>query len=133
MRTIYEGRRSCYAKREGLYVKRFPSKGVSSYGQAVAIATLICYDYHRRRTYDGSRCVEEVMNKELFERRLNFLIMLAGRHSKALEGKVRRLVHYCLKHRKPPKRDALRALKLLKVKDEEGEKVLARIRRWLRR
>jgi len=133
MRTIYEGSRSCWAKREGLYVRRSPNKGISSYGQAVAIATLVCYDYHRRRTYDGSRCVKEGMNKELFERRLNFLIMLAGRHSRRLEERVRKLVRYCLKHKKPPKREALKALKLLKARSKEGEEVLARIKRWLRK
>lgn len=130
MRSIYEGRESCWARREGLYVRRHPGRGISSFEQAVAIATLVCYDHHRRRTY-GHKCVREGMSRELFERRLNFLIMLAGKHSRRLEERVRKLVRHCMRHGKPPKRMALKALKLLKARSREGEDTLARIRRWL--
>ncbi len=131
MRSIYEGRNSCYALKRKVYVKRFPGKGIRSLAQAAAIASLLLWDYRRKRTFNHE-CREVGMTKELFEKRLDFLVLLAERHSSKLAEEVRKLVKYVLRHEKIPKRLVPKVLKLLKSKGE-GKELKERIRRWLSR
>jgi len=49
--TIYQGPDSCYARREGIYVKRARRPGIDTLAEAAAIAKLILRDLKRGYTY----------------------------------------------------------------------------------
>ncbi|NPA97059.1 MAG: hypothetical protein GXO32_05605 [Crenarchaeota archaeon] len=139
MPPIYVGKNSHYANRFGLYVARGRGKGVSSLGKALAIAALVCFDYHRKKTVNHRDRVVR-MSRKLFEKRLNFLVLLAAKHSERLERSVSRLVEFCERHRHPPSKviESRRALRTyhvvaryLRAVNERGEEVRREVLRWL--
>jgi len=69
------GPRSCYAIKEGFYVK---GDGVN-YNTGLAILTLIHRDYRRGWTYDHE-CRRIPMSVELAYKRLRYLIPLCKKH-----------------------------------------------------
>ena len=77
--AIYMGRGSCYARREGIYVKDRPREGVNVDQEALAIIYLIMRDLRRGKTYDD-RCRVIRMTRKLAKRRINYLIALAKKH-----------------------------------------------------
>jgi len=141
MPPVYVGKNSHYAQTFGLYIRRGREKGVSSLSKAMAIAALICFDYHRKRTVNHRDRVVR-MSRKLFEKRLEFLKALAAEHSEKLERSVSRLVEFCLEHRHPPRvvRDGRRALRtvmvverMLRAVDRRGEELKRELIQWLRR
>jgi len=88
---IYLGPQSCYAKREGIYVKPARHKGVDTYNEALGIIYLIWRDLRRGWTYDQS-CKKIRMTWSLAERRLLFLLRLAQYHRMPLKYR-RKLEH----------------------------------------
>ena len=103
--TVYEGPDSCYAELEGRYVKRVGWSGLDALREAVAIARLILRDYRRGFTYKQGSCEKIPMTRDLFSKRLHFLVFLARRHGAPEEvvDAVRRLVRYLLRREKLPK------------------------------
>ncbi len=102
---VYQGKNSCYAKREGYYVKRIREPGIDTLREAAAIARLILRDYRRGYTYKQGSCEKIQMTRDLFEKRLRFLVFLAKRHGAPEEvvEAVKRLVGYALRRGKLPK------------------------------
>ena len=95
---VYQGPRSCYARREGLYVRRARRPGIDTLGEAAAIAALILRDLKRGYTYEGRSCKRVKMTRKLAARRLNFLRLLARKHGapKRVVRAVDSLVEYVL-------------------------------------
>ncbi|BAA79706.1 hypothetical protein APE_0730 [Aeropyrum pernix ovoid virus 1] len=77
---VYQGPKSCYARKEGVYVRRARRPGIDTLAEAAAIAKLILRDLRRGYTYENRSCKRIKMTKELAVRRLNFLKLLARRH-----------------------------------------------------
>ena len=107
-RNIYEGPKSCYALKEGIYV---PGKGVNA-ETAIGILYLILRDLKRGWTYNHS-CQRIPMTPTLFVRRATYLIALCHKHTRdPVECRyVDKLVHYVLKHKRLPP-EALRKLRI---------------------
>ena len=89
MADIYQGPDSCYAKREGVYVR---GRGVNA-GNVNQYIRLILRDLRRGWTYNHS-CRRIRMTPRLAARRLKFLVTLAEKHSPSdveyVERRVRR-------------------------------------------
>ncbi len=103
--AVYQGPGSCYARREGRYVKWVEWSGLGALRAAAAIARLILRDYRRGYTYEQGTCRRIRMDHDLFEKRLRFLVFLARVHGappKVVDA-VERLVRYVLRHKKLPK------------------------------
>ncbi len=100
MRNIYLGPRSCYARREGIYVK---GEGVTSVRVAAGILYLLLRDLRRGWSYDH-RCRKVRVTRRLFEERARFLAILAGRHGASgwVRAAIEKLVEYTLEHRRLP-------------------------------
>ena len=101
---VYQGPRSCYARREGLYVRRARRPGIDTFAEAAAIARLILRDLKRGYTYENGSCRRIRMTRELAARRLNFLKLLARRHGapKRVARAVDKLVDYVLENWRLP-------------------------------
>ncbi|HID41693.1 MAG TPA: hypothetical protein EYP33_06025 [Pyrodictium sp.] len=104
--SVYMGRNSCYARKEGIYVRRIRGKGIDTAKEAVAILKLILRDLRRGRTYEQSTCREIKMTRELFIQRVDYVPVLAKRHGAGKEtlDAIRRLTEYVKKHGKLPKK-----------------------------
>ena len=104
MRSIYLGRSSAYAVREGVYVKDVRKEGIDVFSEAAGIAYLVLRDYRRGYTYDhyGKKIK---MSRELFMRRLRFIIPLARKHgaTKSTLKRIYALVKFVAKRNKLPK------------------------------
>ena len=113
---VYQGRDSCMARREGLYVRRIKHPGVDTVDEAVALAYMCVRDLRRGYTYDNETCRKIRMTGELFKRRVKYIYTLAVKHgASARELQViRRLVNYVLKHRRMPKTVAGRSVEAVK-------------------
>ncbi len=96
---VYQGPRSCYARREGLYVRRARRPGIDTLAEAAAIARLILRDLRRGYTYEDRTCRKIRMTRRLAVRRLNFLRLLARRHRapRRVADAVDSLVEYVLR------------------------------------
>ena len=103
---VYQGRNSCYAIHEGIYVRRLERKGIDTVAEAAGILYLIVRDYRRHRTYEQGTCREIPMDKELFEKRVNYVYTLAKRWKAGPKElvKIRRLVRFVLEHKRLPKK-----------------------------
>ncbi|AQQ75447.1 hypothetical protein JdFRA1000001_14c [uncultured archaeal virus] len=104
--SVYQGRGSCLAKREGKYIRRVSSPGIDTVAEAVALAYAVLRDYRRGYTYDPkNNCRKIKMTNELFKKRLRYIYVLAKKHGaskKELET-IKRLIRYVAKKRKLPK------------------------------
>jgi len=76
-RNIYQGKGSCYALKEGVFI---PGGGVNQDTLPSFIA-LILRDLERGYTYDNSDCRRIRMTEDLALKRLNYLVALSRRHS----------------------------------------------------
>lgn len=106
MTNIYLGSDSCYAKKEGIYVKPIQHPGIDTITEASGILFLVLRDYRRHRTYAHVQCREIPMNHELFVKRATYVIPLSKKHgaSKREQKVIEKLVEYVLKHKKMPKK-----------------------------
>lgn len=116
MPNVYQGPRSCYARREGRYVRRVGRTGIDTLAEAAAIAYLILRDYRRGWTYDRESCRRIPMTEELFRARLRGLIRYSSIHlerlvrrrriqastAKAIHSRVKRLAEYVARSRRLP-------------------------------
>ncbi len=95
---VYQGKNSCYAKREGVYVRRARRPGIDTLAEAAAIAKLILRDLKRGYTYENGSCRKIRMTRKLAVRRLNFLKLLVRRRGapKRIVEAVDMLVDYVL-------------------------------------
>ncbi len=111
---IYQGRDSCYALREGIYVKRIEKPGIDTISEAVGIAYLILRDYRRGWTYDHE-CHKQPMDHELFMKRLRYIATLAKRHgaTKAELRRIKKIIKYVAKYKRLPKQLLKRAKKII--------------------
>jgi len=104
--AVYQGADSCYARREGVYVKRVRRPGIDTLREAAGILRLILRDYRRGWTYEQGTCRKIRMSRRLFEERVRFVKFLARQHGakgETLEA-IDRLVDYVLEHKRLPKR-----------------------------
>ena len=102
---VYLGADSCYAKREGVYVRRVGHPGIDTIQEAVGILYLILLDLRRGWTYDPRNgCRKIRMTVGLFERRVNYVVPLAERHgaSRREIDIIRGYCDYVLEHRRMP-------------------------------
>ncbi|MEB2836103.1 MAG: hypothetical protein GSR80_000119 [Desulfurococcales archaeon] len=101
---VYQGKNSCYARREGVYVRKARRPGVDTLAEAAAIARLILRDLKRGYTYENGTCRKVKMSKSLAVRRLNFLKLLARRHGapRRVVEAVDSLVEYVLREWRLP-------------------------------
>ena len=115
-RPIYLGPDSCYAYREGIYVKPKGHPGIDTIAEALGILYLILRDKRRGWSYDDKGpCRRIRMGHELFVKRVNYVSVLAKKH-----GATRRELHvidyladYVKKHSRLPRgygRKARRAI-----------------------
>ena len=104
--SVYQGANSCYALNEQIYVRRLRRPGVDTLKEASGILKLILRDYRRGWTYRQGDCKKIRMTRELFEKRVNFIKLLARRHGARGEvlKAIDRLVDYVLNHRRLPSR-----------------------------
>ena len=106
-RPIYQGRDSCYALREGMYVKRVEKLGIDTIGEAAGILRLICRDKRRGWTYDDDcGCCKVRMTESLFEKRAVYVKTLAVKHG-ATERELKiidNMIDYVLRHHRLPKK-----------------------------
>lgn len=109
---VYQGHNSCYAIHEGIYVRRLRRKGIDTIAEAAGILYLIVRDYRRHRTYEQRTCREIEMNRELFEKRVNYVYTLARRWKAGPRelAKIKRLVRFVLKHKRLPKDPKIKKL-----------------------
>ena len=115
-RPIYQGRNSCYAIKEGVYVPDIREEGIDTVTEAVAIAYLILRDYRMGYTYDHNKCRKIPMDLKLFNKRMFYLKPLAIRH-KASPSALRRIqviIYYVTKYKRMPKSLLSRARKALR-------------------
>lgn len=103
---VYQGRNSCTARREGIYVRRVERPGIDTIDEAVALAYMCVRDLRRGYTWDNDTCEKIKMTSGLFERRVNYIYTLAVKHgaSKAELKVIDKLVEFVLRHRRLPKR-----------------------------
>ena len=101
---VYQGRRSCYALNEGMYVKRIGRKGIDTVYEAIAILYLILRDKKRGWTYEQGTCKRIVMSEQLFKQRVSFVPQLAKFHNapREVREKIEQIANYVLKNRKLP-------------------------------
>ena len=100
------GHNSCYARREGIYVRRVGRPGIDTVAEAAGILYLIVRDLRRGWTYDDDRgCRKVRMGKELFVERTNYVRVLARRHGAGPHtlDVIDRLVEYVLASGRLPK------------------------------
>lgn len=119
MVNVYQGPNSWYARKEGFYVKRIERPGIDTIREAVAILSLILRDAHRGWTYDRETGHKVRMTKQLFVRRVKYILTLAKKHgATANELKIIRMyIGYTLKRGKLPKHAKSLAEKMIvKVK-----------------
>ena len=104
MPNVYQGPKSCYARREGIYVKKARRPGIDTLAEAAAIARLILRDLRRGHTYENGTCRKIRMTRRLAVRRLNFLKLLARRHGapRRVVEAVDSLVEYVLREWRLP-------------------------------
>ena len=104
--SVYQGANSCYALNEQRYVERVRKPGIDTLREAAGILKLILRDYRRGWTYRQGDCKKIRMTRELFEKRVNFIKLLARRHGAkgAVLDTIDRLVDYVLEHKRLPKR-----------------------------
>lgn len=109
---VYQGHNSCYAIHEGIYVRRLRRKGIDTVAEAAGILYLIVRDYRRHRTYEQRTCREIPMDKELFEKRVNYVYTLARRWKAGPRelAKIKRLVKFVLENKRLPKNKNIRKL-----------------------
>lgn len=98
-RNIYEGPRSCYAIREGVYAY---GKGVNL-RTGVSILYLILRDLERGWTYDHN-CRPIRMDYRLFVRRARYLYPLCLKHAgdKTECRVLKNIIEYAIKHHRLP-------------------------------
>ena len=136
--AVYQGRDSNYAKVFGLYVKRLRRPGVDTLKEALALATMVCFDYKRGITVDNDAPRKIRMTRSLFEQRLRFIKRLQIYHDapEAVREKTDRIIDFCLKHRRPPKRIewhgrrySVKGIvrKMLVAVNDEGEKLKEKV------
>jgi len=104
---VYQGRGSCWARRDGVYVLRVRRPGIDTVAEAAGILYLILEDFRRGWTYDPDRnCRKIRMSEELFERRARYVYTLANRHGagKHALAAIDRLVQYVISKGRLPKR-----------------------------
>ena len=104
--SVYQGKDSCYARREGVYVRRVRRKGIDTVWEAVGILYLILRDLRRGFTYRQGDCRVIRMSGRLFARRVSYVPVLAKRHGageKELE-RIRRLARFVLSKKRLPRR-----------------------------
>ena len=101
---VYQGRNSCYARKEGIYVRRIARPGVDTVAEAVALAHMCVRDYRRGWTYEQGTCRKIKMSLTLFKKRVRFILRLAKLHgaSKHEINVIEKLVKYVLKYKKLP-------------------------------
>jgi len=106
MTNIYLGKNSCYARKEGIYVKPIAHPGIDTVTEAAGILYLVLRDYHRHKTYAHVKCREIYMSKDLFVKRATYVIALSKKHgaSKREQRIIERLVEYVLRRKKLPKK-----------------------------
>lgn len=95
---IYSGPRSCYARREGVYV----AAGPMDLAKAAAHLYLHLRDMERGWTY-GRGCEEVEMTEELFEARSRYLIEICEKQGGRDCGEVEELVVEVLRSLALPK------------------------------
>jgi len=78
---------SCYAKKEGIYVRRIARTGIDTIAEAKALAYLVLRDYRRGWTYDKYDCRKIPMSHDLFKKRLQGILSYAGKHTDDLVEK----------------------------------------------
>jgi len=102
--SVYQGEKSCYARKEGIYVRKARKPGIDTLGEAAAISYLILRDLKRGYTYENKTCRKIKMTEKTAIRRLVFLKFLARRHKapKDIIHAVDYLVEYVIKHQKLP-------------------------------
>ena len=103
---VYQGRNSCFAKKEGKYVRRIEHPGIDTIQEAVALAYAVLRDYRRGYTYDADNSCRKIkMTSELFKKRVRYIYTLARKHraSKRELKIIKKLVDYVIKHRRLPK------------------------------
>lgn len=113
---IYQGHNSCYAKREGIYVKRVRKPGIDTLAEAAAILKLVLRDYRRGWTYDDDcGCCIIPMDLELFKRRARYVVTLAHKHGAPKETieKIEDLVNYVIKYKRMPRQYLRKAKKMI--------------------
>lgn len=127
MPNVYQGPQSCYAKREGLYVRRVGKTGIDTLAEAAAIAYLILRDYRRGWTYDRESCRKIPMTEDLFKARLRGLIRYSSIHlkrlvkkrhiqastAKTILSKIEQLAKYVMSSKRIPRDYYEKAKKLL--------------------
>ncbi|BES81243.1 hypothetical protein [Pyrodictium abyssi] len=103
---VYMGRDSCYARREGVYVRRLRRPGIDTLREAAGVLRLILRDLRRGWTYEQGTCRKIRMTQELFVQRVDFVPFLAKRHgaSGAVLDAIVRLVAYVKARKKLPQR-----------------------------
>ena len=134
-RPIYQGSNSCYALREGLYVKRVEKPGIDTIGEAAGILKLICRDKRRGWTYDDDcGCCKVRMTESLFEKRAVYVKTLAVKHG-ATERELKiidNMIDYVLAHHRLPKKYSKLADKYIvkaRVKAVKPRKPRGRVRK----
>ena len=127
MPNVYQGHESCYARREGIYVKRIARTGIDTLAEAAAIAYLILRDYRRGWTYDRQSCRRIPMTQKLFKARLRALVRYSAIHlrrlvkrrriqattARTILAKVKHLAQYVATAKRMPREHYERARKLL--------------------
>ncbi len=87
-------------------MKRIRRPGIDTLREAAGVLKLVLRDYRRGWTYEQGTCEKIDMTRELFERRVSFVKLLAREHGArgvVLEA-IDRLVDYVLAHHKLPSR-----------------------------
>jgi len=109
---VYMGKNSCYAIHEGVYVKRRRRKGIDTLIEAVGTLKLICRDKRRGWTYEQGTCRKIPMTRDLFEKRVRFVIRLARLHGAPAPvfKKIKKLALFVLRHRRLPKSKKIKSL-----------------------
>ena len=104
---MYQGPRSCWARREGVFVARVGRPGIDTVAEAAGILYLILKDLRRGWTYDPDRSCRRIrMSEELFERRTRYVYTLANKHgaSRHALAAIDRLVQHVISEGRLPKR-----------------------------
>ena len=103
---VYQGRDSCYARKEGMYVRRIQHPGIDTVTEAVGILHLIARDYKKGWTYENRTCRKVRMTRKLFVRRARYVLTLSRKHGASASERavIKRLITYVIRDRRVPKR-----------------------------